>query len=76
MKIGASFWLSICLEKPGGKVVNADDGSQEQYDKRRNDEADNQLEALITLFVGRRKLVLRKIWRWSVHDSIVTFEVL
>lgn len=63
-------------EKPTDQIITANYRTGQDRDQQNDPNADEQFELAVSVLIRRRKLVLRKIWRWSVHDSIVTFEVL
>ena len=68
----ASFCLS---DKPAEEVVNTRAGGRDNSDQKQDQACHNEFEFLIAILVGRRKLVLRKIWRWTIHGSSLTFKV-
>jgi len=63
------------LEKPTYQVVNTDTDADEQSDRGDDQPRDDELEFLISILIRRRKLILRKIWRRSIHGLSLTFKV-
>ena len=59
--------LSLLADHHPDQVVGPVSDAREREHEKYNRRADKQLEPPISLFVGRRQLVLRKVWRWSIH---------
>ncbi len=54
------------LEHSRNDIIYAEPDGGEYHYQTDDRGSDDQLEFAITLFVGRRKLVLRKVWRRTV----------
>ncbi len=57
------------------QVVNTNADADEQSNRCEDQPSYDELKFLISIFIRRRKLILRKIWRWSVHGLSLTFKV-
>jgi len=54
------------LRKPTDQIVDPGNKSKKDREKSDNKPGNDQFEFRIPLFVRRRKLVLRKIWRRAI----------
>ena len=59
---------TLKLEQPANNIVDPKSCTDDQNSQKEDKRPEHDLEIAITLFIGRRKLILRKIWRGSVHD--------
>ncbi len=60
------FSYSKFLEKPANKIKEAYPDARQQSKGDEYEPGDDELKFFISILIRRRKLILRKIWRWSV----------
>jgi len=62
--------LFLLLEHPHEQIINTYPGRDQQQRGNKYSKADEQFEPAVAFIGRRRKLILRKIWRWSIHYSL------
>lgn len=60
--------LKFSAEKPTDQIITANYRTDQDRDQQNDPDADEQFELAVSVLIRRRKLVLRKIWRRSVHN--------
>ncbi len=59
--------IYINLEKPADEVEDAEADADEESDEGEDQSGDDVFEFFVAVLVRRRKLVLGKIWWWTIH---------
>ncbi len=60
---------AFCLEHPADEIENTNASADEDSYKGSDPDADEDFETAISFVRWRRQLVLRKVWRRSVHTE-------